>query len=244
MTTNLIEAIPAIRAQQPANVSDRYTFIPTEKVIDDLGSLGWNAVAFCGSDKNDAARHVVRFRQANLPAKLEEFPEIVLLNSHNGLSSFQLKAGIFRLVCSNGLVVCSALFKEIRIKHINYSLPEVQSAVSKFADGLPSVLDSVDRMKRVFLSPADAHAFAQAAVAIRFPDGTPVPVNLDHALRPRRAADESRSVWSVMNILQEKVMKGQLRTDRGRHLRAIKEPKRVVDFNQQLFDLALKFAHN
>src|SRR5699024_11228611 len=34
----------------------------------------------------------------------QEVPEIILLNSHDGSSSYQMIPGIFRFVCTNGLV--------------------------------------------------------------------------------------------------------------------------------------------
>ena len=45
-----------------------------------------------------------------------EANEIILINSHDGASSYQMLAGVFRFVCCNGLV-CGTVANDIRIPH-------------------------------------------------------------------------------------------------------------------------------
>ena len=47
-------------------------------------------------------------------------PEVVLLNSHDKGSAYQLHCGLFRLVCSNGMVVSDATFARISTKHSGF----------------------------------------------------------------------------------------------------------------------------
>lgn len=236
--------IPAIFAESPHNtVSDKYSFIPTTRVIDDLASFGWTPRLAQGSIKNPVAKHMIRFSRDGFSGLDDVRPEIVLLNSHNGLSSFNLKAGLFRLVCSNGLVVATSVFGDIRIKHINYSLPEVSRAVENFAGGIQGVMASVDQMKRTFLSDDLKRKFAEEAVKLRW-ESTRDPVNLSHLLCPRRAADDDQSVWTVMNILQEKLLKGDVRDIRGRKFRGLTQVDSTVHFNQELYAMAMKYATN
>lgn len=243
--TQLQTNIPAIFADAPdkEKVSGKYTFIPTKRVIDDLSSFGWLPRIASGSKENAAAKHMIRFSRAGFSGSEEVRPEIVLLNSHNGLSSFNLKAGIFRLVCSNGLVVATSVFGDIRIKHINYSLPEVSRAVEQFAGGIDGVMATVDQMKRSHLSPDLKRKFAEEAVGLRW-DHTRDPIAYTRLLQPRRAADDGSSVWSIMNILQEKLLKGDVMDIRGRKMRGITQVDSVVGFNQELYALAMKYANN
>lgn len=245
MTTTMNTTIPAIFAEAPdkERVSNKYTFIPTTRVIDDLKSFGWNPRVASGSKENPAAKHMIRFIRDGFSGVEDVKPEIVLLNSHNGLSSFNLKAGLFRLVCSNGLVVATSVFGDIRIKHINYSLPEVSRAVEQFAGGMEGVMASVDQMKRSLLSSDLRRKFATEAIGIRW-DHTRDPINFTRLLQPRRAADDSGSVWTVMNILQEKLLKGDVYDIRGRKLRGLTQVDSVVGFNQELYALAMKYANN
>lgn len=186
---------------------------------------------------------MVRFIRDGFSGADDVKPEIVLLNSHNGLSSFNLKAGLFRLVCSNGLVVATSVFGGIRIKHINYSLPEVRSAVEQFAGSLDGVMASVDQMRRTILSDDLRYKFAQDAIELRW-DHTREPINVTRLLSPRREADNGQSVWSVMNILQEKLLKGDVQDIRGRRMRGLTQVDSVVEFNQELYALAMKYATN
>ena len=245
MTTTLETKIPAIFAEAPdtEKVSSKYAFIPTTRVIDDLKSFGWHPRVMSGSKENPAAKHMIRFTRDGFSGVDEVKPEIVLLNSHNGLSSFNLKAGLFRLVCSNGLVVATSVFGDIRIKHINYSLPEVSRAIETFAGGIEGVMASVDQMKRSFLSPDLKRKFAEEAVGLRW-DHTRDPIHFTRLLQPRRAADDENSVWTVMNILQEKLLKGDVQDIRGRKMRGLTQVDSVVEFNQDLYSLAMKYATN
>ena len=243
MKTLSIEDIPAITAGRPMDeVSEKYSFIPTTKVINDLSELGWEPSRYGGSQKSHFGRHLIRFRHADISPQMvkvgDEIPEIVLLNSHDCTSSFQMKAGIFRLACSNGLIVAEEMFKTLRIKHIHYSLDQVKMAVSQFAGGLPSIMDKVSEMKRVFLSESQINQLANHALFLRFPDANTIDVPLRSALQRIRAADSDNSLWTVMNVLQENILRGRMRTRKGRKVKAITETSRVVEFNQKLFSAA------
>ncbi len=62
-----------------------------------------------GIDHGSTMRHAsqINGREAN---------EIILLNSHDGSSSYQMLAGLFRFVCSNGLV-CGDTVADVRVPH-------------------------------------------------------------------------------------------------------------------------------
>lgn len=45
-----------------------------------------------------------------------QVPEIILLNSHDGSSSYQMLLGLFRQVCANGLIYVDVL-GEVRVLH-------------------------------------------------------------------------------------------------------------------------------
>jgi len=241
--------IPAIFAEAPDNkrVSGNYSFIPTTRVIDDLRSFGWHPRIMSGSKDNPAAKHMIRFARESLVGEIarvgEVIPEIVMINSHNGSCSFNLKAGLYRAICSNGLVVATSVFDDIRIKHINYSLPEVSRAVEMFASGIEGVMASVEQMKRSFLSSPAREKFAEEAVRLRWVHAS-VPIDLTRLLRPRRAEDEENSLWNVMNILQEKLLNGNVYDIRGRRMRGLTQVDSVVRFNQELYSLAMTYAKN
>ena len=108
---------PSVFAREPwQGMSSKYTFIPTIKIVDKMRTEGFQPVAVSQSHtripgKQDFTKHMIRFqdrRQSNAPAirQLGQiYPELVLVNSHDGASAYKLDAGLFRLVCLNGMVV-------------------------------------------------------------------------------------------------------------------------------------------
>jgi hypothetical protein len=105
---------PSIFATQPIDtVSDRYSFLPTSSVLKGMQENGWLPVrAEQQSVRTEARRgfqkHLIRFARAEHLGSWEKNPvrpEVVLLNSHDKSSAYQLHCGLFRLVCTNGMVV-------------------------------------------------------------------------------------------------------------------------------------------
>ena len=108
---------PSIFASGPMQgVSDRYTFVPTVRLVDGLREQHWVPVAVEEQRiRNEARRgyqkHLIRFRRAEQMETLDEWNvELVLVNSHDRGCTYQLHAGIFRRVCSNGLVLSEGSF--------------------------------------------------------------------------------------------------------------------------------------
>ena len=70
--------------------------------------------------KAEFTKHMIRMRHhRDSPGQVQTRPEaneIILINSHDGASSYQMLAGMFRFVCCNGLVV-GEVVDDIRIPH-------------------------------------------------------------------------------------------------------------------------------
>jgi hypothetical protein len=240
--------VPAVYAQEPKGVSEKYTFIPTTRIVDDLQSLGWHPVRIQGSRKPTAiaGKHVVRLRREgdDLTKVNDVAPELVVLNSHDGLCSFRMQAGLFRLVCSNGLVVAQSVFASIAIRHLRYTYESVTHAVQNYAVRIPEILEHVDHLKSVHFSDERKIRFAEQAIRLRFPDGTAYGqrIDIEQALRPLRREDSENNLWTTFNILQEKVMQGLLVTEGRKKIRKIHSPQRDIELNQAMFSLALEHA--
>ena len=117
----LIQVVPSIFSEEKHNSrSERYTYIPTITLLDKLRDEGFQPFFACQSrvrdeDKRGHTKHMVRLRREG-GSKGKEVPESILLNSHDGSSSYQMIPGMFRFVCTNGLV-CGTSFGEIRVPH-------------------------------------------------------------------------------------------------------------------------------
>jgi len=83
----------------------RYSYIPTATVLQELRGEGFEPFMVTQTrvrheDRRDYTKHMIRQRHAS-QINGREANEIILLNSHDGTSSYQMLAGMFRFVCSN-----------------------------------------------------------------------------------------------------------------------------------------------
>src|SRR5215467_3336134 len=116
MTNDQLRAsAPSIFATEPWHqMSERYAFIPTIEVVDKMRAEGFMPVQAVQSKsrvegKADFTKHLVRFRDmrhgdqplTNHLGRL--YPELLLTNSHDGASTYNLHSGLFRFICGNGL---------------------------------------------------------------------------------------------------------------------------------------------
>ena len=97
---------PSIFADAPhESRSERYSYIPTAAVLTELRKEGFQPFMVTQTrvrdeGKREHTKHMLRLRHAS-QINGAEANEIVLLNSHDGTSSYQMLAGQFRL-CPTG----------------------------------------------------------------------------------------------------------------------------------------------
>src|SRR3990167_1615860 len=198
--------------------SDKYQHISTAKVVDALLAEGFMPTQAmqcnCRKPDNKAyTKHLLRFRHANArPTPSGLFPEIVLINSHDGLSSYRLMAGIYRLVCSNGLVAGN-FYNDIRVRHQGNIVNEVIEGSYSVVEDSRKMVESAEKMSSIMLSIPEKIALAEGAHTIRF-DNSPVSDSIDprNLLTPRRFAEMNKDdLFTLFNVAQENIIKGGVR---------------------------------
>lgn len=263
--------LDAIREKAPsafaptayADRSDRYTYIPTANIIEGMQSAGFQAFWATQSKCRDLAKreftkHMIRFRHADTSRGLavgDSFPEVVLVNSHDGTSAYKLMAGIFRLVCGNGMIVSEALQGSIKVRHTGNIIDMVINASNEIVMNAPKSLERVRTWKALQLNTGEQSAFAEAAHTVRFADAdgkVETPITAEQLLRPRRYEDKASSdLYTTLNVVQENVIRGGLRARgtvgaNGRRrmvsTRAINGIDQDVKLNQALWKLAERMA--
>ncbi|AWV04773.1 hypothetical protein DM992_36220 [Burkholderia sp. JP2-270] len=220
--------------------SERYTYIPTIDVLRGLRNEGFQPFMICqtrvrDSGKREFTKHMLRLRHAGQITG-EEADEIVLLNSHDGTSSYQMLAGTFRFVCQNGMVSGENI-ADIRVPHKGNVVRNVINGAFDVLDGFELVREQKDGMRSVTLDREEQQAFARSALALRY-DPTdaeaPAPVSESQLLAPRRFEDRRDDLWTVFNRVQENLTKGGLH-GRSRSGRAIStRPITGIDQNVKL----------
>jgi len=233
-----------------SNVSAKYVHVPTIELIDDMEKLGWNVVDVkqVGSKKagaNAYKKHLVTFRNEEVVIKSEDgetvYPQILLSNSHDGLSAFTFRAGLFRLVCTNGLVIATKEFGAVSVRHKGYSFEELKEIVMGLVEKLPVTVETLNRFREVILTEDQKVEFALAALGIRFGENG-AEVAVEDILKPIRKEDEGDELWKVFNVIQEKFVRGgtKYQSKKGRlvTMKELKNFHNINKINTSLWELA------
>ena len=263
--------------QEIANLglSHHYSFVPTMNVVRDLQTMGWNCVNAdqVKSRKTSTQgyqKHMLTFEHPKykidqvkeveledgttetqvLPP--EEYPQLLLTNSHDGGNAFQLSAGIFRLVCSNGLVIKTEDYGSQRLIHKGYSFEAVQEMVEGFIATIDQTMTRITAMKRTQLDKDQMTEFAKQAALLRFTsksyneDNIDKVVYIDELLEATRKEDKGNAVWEVFNRVQERLVGGNYQykgtKDKPRKARPIKNFKQSFAVNEKLSELAFAYV--
>ncbi len=224
--------------------SKRYAYIPTITVLESLQREGFQPFFACQTRVRDPGRrgytkHMLRLRRAG-EINGEHVPEIILLNSHDGTSSYQMLPGYFRFVCQNGCV-CGQSLGEVRVPHRGNVVDRVIEGAYEVVGVFDRIEEKRDAMQSLVLPPPARQALAQAALTYRYGDEHQ-PVTTADILTPRRREDYGKDLWSAYQTIQENMLKGGIsgRSARGKriHTRAIHSIDTDIKLNRALWVMA------
>ena len=176
------------------------------------------------------------------------FPQILLTNSHDGKNAFTFTAGLFRMVCENGLVISTNEFEKVSIRHMGYDFEELQKQVTEMVEQLPLTVESMNKMIDTQMNQKMIMDFAKDMLAVRFPEDElkRITIDMDEFITPVRPEDKGDDLWSVFNVIQEKIIEGDFEYTVGtkhRKARQIKNFKQDMDLNSKMFDVALEYVN-
>ncbi|MCZ2104971.1 MAG: DUF945 domain-containing protein, partial [Burkholderiales bacterium] len=230
---------PSIFADAPhESRSERYAYIPTAAVLAELRKEGFQPFMVAqtrvrNEDRRDFTKHMIRLRHAN-QINDAEANEIVLLNSHDGTSSYQLLAGLLRFVCQNGLVFGDTV-ADVRVPHKGDVAGHVIEGAYEVLSGFDRVKESRDSMRAITLNDGESEVFARAALALKYDDtDKPAPITESQILMPRRFDDRRPDLWSVFNRTQENLTKGGLHGRSANGRRQQTRPVQGIDSDVRL----------
>lgn len=237
------------------NTSNKYTHIPTDRVIKDLELLGWGVV----DAKEVKARkqvgfqkHLVIFRNPDvvINGKNDDtvYPQILLTNSHDGKNSFSFQAGLFRMICENGLVIVTKEFASHKVRHMGYDFEALQGVIKEMILKLDLTVGSMNKMKATELTENQTLEFAKQLLETRIKgsDNKIAFSSVNEVLNCQRSADEGNGLWEVFNRVQENIVEGNFNyfTSKGkvRQARPINNFKQNMNINSKMYEQALTFA--
>jgi hypothetical protein len=211
----ILKVAPSVFAMEAHDSrSARYAYIPTSEIVNGLRGEGFMPFFVCQAKsriegKTEFTKHMIRFRYASQILLSDTANEIILVNSHDGTSSYQMLAGCFRFVCQNGLI-CGETIEDFRVRHSGNVLDNVIEGAYRIVDEFEQVDASKELMKGIELNPRQQNAFANAALSLRYDPEDSIPI-LGHQLNlARRDEDRGGDLWRTFNRVQENIMQGGL----------------------------------
>lgn len=246
------------------NVSKKYVVATTKDVVEDLAKLGWMPVEAkqCRPRKGSSgirSLHMIAFQNPDVRISkanddgtetVDAYPRIILTNSHDGFNSFKFMVGLFRLVCSNGLVVASDEMVNMSIRHINYDFEALRAVVGSAIKQVPNIVCTMNTMKNTVLDEESKKELAAEVVKIRkdIPEDGKLDISKEDImdiLMPKREEDKADDLWTVFNVCQEKLIKGGYsstgKNNKARKQRGITSIKKDIDYNQRLWNVAMRY---
>lgn len=281
MTTTKFLTLDELRQRAPSTasrmphpgVSSKYTHVNTLQIAEILGEMGWHPVRAREQMVRDThqlgfQKHEVVFRHSSrlighewkhLPSEhriemdnADEIFELIMTNSHNRTSTWQLRGGISVQICANGLVISRGTLDEVSIPHVNITRGEIIGQVQHMSSRINDVMLVKDEMKQIELPETRRMDFAERALLCKYHDLTRSPVTPKYLLEPRRDADRGNSLWKTYQVIQENTIRGGQREssrldNTGRQF-GLSIPVTGIDrgrqINQELWDMAVGYMNN
>jgi Domain of unknown function (DUF932) len=268
-TLNLDEvktvAPAAFSSSKAPQRSEKYSFVSTEELLKAFENLGWKPFSAKQVGNSEFSRHTIRLENPSLgfiDTKTDKIkPQIILDNSHNGTSTAKLHMGLFRLVCSNGLVVSMPnMSTHLKFRHMGVDFNELKNLVETIANHYNEIGQTIVNMQKVGLTEEQKEDFAIRAMAAREPhrffdehdnlDKSIVTkmINPSEVVKAVREEDENDDLWTVFNVIQEKMVNGnferKLLSGRKATARGITNTVRHIEYNKILWDIAASYMEN
>jgi len=250
---------PSVFANRPhESRSERYAYIPTSTVLAGLRNEGFVPVSVQQSrsrtpGKAEFTKHLIKLSRADVTSVRvgDSIPQVCLVNSHDGTSAYKLYVGLFRFVCSNGLMVCDGSFDSITIQHTGNVRDEVIEGSYRVIEAAKAIGDRVDEWRGITLDTGEQMALATAAHQLRWDgadDEKRAPIEPAALLTAQRHEDNGADLWRTFNRVQENTIKGGQRYTlppaqghfrrRRMHVREVAGIDQNTSLNRALWTLA------
>ncbi len=261
--TTVLEAsefVPAIVTTIPhPQRTDRYSFVSTEDLIHKFENLGWRMTTAMQSGQGKFSRHIIRMvndKYSKMDVNGDSVrPQIIIDNSHDGLTQAMIHMGIYKVISDSGMVIQIPEMKTtFGSRHVGLSAEDIEKMSVEIMETYKKVTPILSKMMTTKLTAGQQEEFVIKAIAAREPwrflneDGKILTRkvkqlnDLESILTPARKEDEGFELWKTFSVIQEKMIKGGYNrlSDKKKKskTRAIAIPSRNVELNQTLWEMA------
>ncbi len=173
------------------------------------------------------------------------YPEIILKNSYDGSSQLECYVGVFRLACSNGLIIPAkdGAVGSIKIRHNGTPEQAAFDIVLGFKEQLKTAIKIQKDMQQIAMTDEQMIDFAMAAAQLRW-DVEFTAADAEKLLAAARKDDEGDNLWVVMNRIQEKLINGGIKLENSKRTsRKITNVQNNLDINLGIYELAYQYMN-
>jgi len=246
----LIAFTPSLDKHYRTNqmVSSKPFQIETLDVIENLQDKGWKIK---GSYQNlnpktkQIKDHTIKmehpdFSMLNSKGKTEAIANLTIGNSCDGSSPLDLNLGVFRLVCSNGMIRRDTLQAQ-NINHNESNYYNLNKILSDLNIQTSEVIKEFSFLKKKDLTPEEIFNFALKSAKKRF--GNKKVIESSQLLKAVRSEDEGNNLWNVFNRIQENLTQPFRLLDlKGNKLLGINSISQDIKINSELSELAYSYV--
>jgi hypothetical protein len=213
------------------------TYIPTSEVIQSFQNEGWILKGVAeqrGSNRKISSNYVQLhhpdFELKNKQGKMEAISSLTISNSCSGKQPLTMNLGLYRQVCSNGLIAFDQHAETTKIKHIDINYRNLQNFIASINSKTDKVLKQFGILQNKNLTVEQAREFAYQAAKLKYVEEDIDDLTLNELLSVNRIEDKGNDVWTVFNRLQENLTHD------------VSNLSQDIRLNQQLFSLADQYA--
>jgi hypothetical protein len=222
--------------------SERYSFTNTYEIIRYIHEKGFKVTSVMGGNST-YNRVMVRMR-SRLYQRDTRAPELVVLDSHDGSSRLKLVLGFIEFVCLNGCIAGNHFYNRSYAHRAPDLMEQILLDLEDVGEHITRMNERIDRYTVYRTTMAERMQLADAAIQARWGDKADQSFHADmrpQMLAVRRKEDDHDSLYKVMNVVQENVLRGGMsyvRNQNVQSVRSISDVRRNMNINQALWDKA------
>lgn len=251
---------PVLALKPSTHVSEDYKFLSTIETVKRLNDEGWRTMSVQHVNKRDKTKLATAKHRVILapPGDLTEnivggtSPRLIIQNSHDGTSALRFMLGLFRMICSNGMIVSTSMLEAMRMIHKQSHKGSMDELLNRFGESWERTSTTIEKWKNIELTDTEADDFAIKAFGLRHPniDKNDIGTNYQQLLKPSRTEDDHLSLWHRFNTVQERLTLGGYSiagpvadgetANRRQGARALRGAAADTRMNRGLWDIALQ----
>ena len=235
---------PCMQITPHLSTTAKYNFVDTQRLLDVIESstnFTESSHAVTSSRKfRGFQKHFYMLNDNDSGSIIgDSLPTIFVRNGHKA-DSVVIALGFYRLCCENQLPMTMEGFY-FKIKHSKNAWNRITKVLPMLQSKIEELRSIQIKLSNIAATLGMADRLIEVAVAERPSLAT---IDFDDFITASRNEDKGGTLWSVMNIIQEKAVKGMelVRGDRPRAIRKLTSGQKNFDISALLLAEALKLA--